>query len=169
MSGLQTVQLPFFLNSGRVTTSAWVENTNAARQVVTGLNPATVDRVHSLQIACPGLAAGVHVNGRGGSSTLCRFPVNTEPGGVIQYEPINPIKNTYDMSGTRITRFRVELQPTGGMTAAPHRYGGGCVGRRRRCLSDLCRAGVRPGSSISNPQCTSVRRYLLLHSTKSSV
>jgi hypothetical protein len=24
--------------------------------------------------------------------------------------PINPIKNTYDMSGTRITRFRVELQ-----------------------------------------------------------
>ena len=66
--------------------------------------------MHSLQIACPGLAAGVHVNGRGGSSTLCRFAVNTEPGGVIQYEPINPIKNTYDMSGTRITRFRVELQ-----------------------------------------------------------
>ena len=39
-----------------------------------------------------------------------RFPVNTAPGGVIQYEPINPIRNTYDMSGTRITRFRAELQ-----------------------------------------------------------
>ena len=51
-----------------------------------------------------------HVNGEGGSSTLCRFPVNTAPGGVIQYEPINPIRNTYDMSGTRITRFRVVLQ-----------------------------------------------------------
>jgi hypothetical protein len=91
-------------------TTAWVLNENAARQVVTGLNPATVDRVHSLQIATPGLATGVHVNGQGGSSTLCRFPVNTAPGGVIQFEPINPIKNTYDMSGTRITRFRVELQ-----------------------------------------------------------
>lgn len=91
-------------------TTAWVLNENAARQVVTGLNPATVDRVHSLQIATPGLATGVHVNGQGGSSTLCRFPVNTDPGGVIQFEPINPIKNTYDMSGTRITRFRVELQ-----------------------------------------------------------
>ena len=42
---------------------------------------------------------------RGKSST-----VNTAPGGVIQFEPINPIRNTYDMSGTRITRFRVELQ-----------------------------------------------------------
>ena len=52
----------------------------------------------------------MHVNGEGGSSTLCRFPVNTEPGGVVQFEPINPIKNTYDMSGTRLTRFRVELQ-----------------------------------------------------------
>eukprot|EP01043_Picozoa_sp_COSAG02_P005037 COSAG02_NODE_134_length_34593_cov_43.594886_23_plen_255_part_00 len=90
--------------------TTWVENENAARQVVAGLNPATVDRVHSLQIATPGLATGVHVNGQGGSSTLCRFPVNTDPGGVIQFEPINPIKNTYDMSGTRITRFRVELQ-----------------------------------------------------------
>ena len=109
VSSLLPTNMSRFLET-RVTTSAWVENTNAARQVVTGLNPATVDRVHSLQIACPGLAAGVHVNGRGGSSTLCRFPVNTEPGGVIQYEPINPIKNTYDMSGTRITRFRVELQ-----------------------------------------------------------
>ena len=36
--------------------------------------------------------------------------MNTAPGGVIQFEPINPIKNTYDMSGTRITRFRVDLQ-----------------------------------------------------------
>ena len=77
VSSLLPTNLSRFLET-RVTTAAWVENTNAARQVVTGLNPATVDRVHSLQIACPGLAAGVHVNGRGGSSTLCRFPVNTD-------------------------------------------------------------------------------------------
>lgn len=91
-------------------TTAWTEITEARRASIVALNPATVDRVHSLQIAVPGLATGVHVNGEGGSSTLCRFPVNTEPGGVVQFEPINPIKNTYDMSGTRLTRFRVELQ-----------------------------------------------------------
>jgi hypothetical protein len=92
------------------TSTAWVENLNAGRALVRGANPATIDRVHSLQIAAPGLAAGVHVNGESGSSTLCRFPVNTAPGGVITYEPINPIRNAYDLSGTRLSRFRVELQ-----------------------------------------------------------
>ena len=57
----------------------------------------------------PGLAAGVHVNGRAGSASLCRFPINAGPGDVIQFEPINPIRNSYDMSGYLLSQFRVEL------------------------------------------------------------
>ena len=79
-------------------------------KVYEALNPASFDKVRSLQISCPGLAAGVHINSEAGSSTIARFPINTSPGGLIQHNPINPIKNTRDMSGESITTFRVELQ-----------------------------------------------------------
>eukprot|EP01046_Picozoa_sp_COSAG06_P062719 COSAG06_NODE_14260_length_1173_cov_1.507449_2_plen_88_part_00 len=52
----------------------------------------------------------MHINSEAGSSTIARFPINTSPGGLIQHDPINPIKNTRDMSGESITNFRVELQ-----------------------------------------------------------
>ncbi len=54
VSSLLPTNLARYLET-KATTTAWVVNENAARQVVTGLNPATVDRVHSLQIATPGL------------------------------------------------------------------------------------------------------------------
>jgi hypothetical protein len=79
-------------------------------KVYEALNPASFDKVRSLQISCPGLAAGVHINSEAGSSTIARFPINTSPGGLIQHNPINPIKNSRDMSGENITNFRVELQ-----------------------------------------------------------
>jgi hypothetical protein len=74
------------------------------------LNPGTFDKVRSLQISCPGLASGVHVNDESGSSTICRFPINAAPGELIQFDPINPIKNTRDMSGDMLSSFRVQLQ-----------------------------------------------------------
>ena len=49
------------------------------------------------------------MNGRAGSASLCRFPINAGPGDVIQFEPINPIRNSYDMSGYLLSQFRVEL------------------------------------------------------------
>ena len=49
------------------------------------------------------------MNGRSGSASLCRFPINTGPGSVIQFEPINPIRNSYDMSGYLLSQFRIEL------------------------------------------------------------
>ena len=70
----------------------------------------TFDKVRSLQISCPGLASGVHVNDESGSSTICRFPINAAPGELIQFDPINPIKNTRDMSGDMLSSFRVQLQ-----------------------------------------------------------
>ena len=56
--------------------------------------PGTFDKVRALQIACPGLATGVHVNDEVGSATIARFPINTSPGGLIQFDPINPIRLT---------------------------------------------------------------------------
>ena len=71
--------------------------------------PGTFDKVRALQIACPGLATGVHVNDEVGSATIARFPINTSPGGLIQFDPINPIKSSRDLSGTSLSTFRVEL------------------------------------------------------------
>ena len=69
----------------------WVDLANTPAQlVVQAVNAASIDNIHALQISALGLAAGVHVNGKSGSATLCRFPINTSPGGVIQFEPINP-------------------------------------------------------------------------------
>jgi hypothetical protein len=66
-----------------------------------------VDRVHSLQIATLGLATGVHVNGQGGSSTLCRFPVNTSMRERTQVGPYRPSLcyctiHTYESDPTRV-------------------------------------------------------------------
>jgi hypothetical protein len=90
-------------------TSAFYSNTGDVK-VYEALNPGSFDKVRSLQISCPGLAAGVHINSEAGSSTIARFPINTSPGGLIQHNPINPIKNSRDMSGENIKNFRVELQ-----------------------------------------------------------
>ena len=57
----------------------------------------------------PGLTSGVHINDESGSSTICRFPINTAPGGLIQFDPVDPIKSAHDMSGNSIAQFRVEL------------------------------------------------------------
>ena len=71
--------------------------------------PGRLDKVQSLQVGVPGLATGVHVNDESGSSTICRFPINTSPGGLVQFDPVNPIKSAHDMSGNSIAQFRVEL------------------------------------------------------------
>ena len=93
-----------------VETLAWIyPETTAGQLVVAASGAASIDNIHALQIAAPGLAAGVHVNGRAGTASLCRFPINGEPGDVIQFEPINPIRNSYDMSGYLLSQFRVEL------------------------------------------------------------
>eukprot|EP01044_Picomonas_judraskeda_P006228 COSAG03_NODE_613_length_6714_cov_4.286168_2_plen_211_part_00 len=77
------------------------------------LGVGTFDKVRALQIACPGLATGVHVNDEVGSATIARFPINTSPGGLIQFDPINPIKSSRDLSGTSLSTFRVELLDQG--------------------------------------------------------
>ena len=71
--------------------------------------PGRLDKVQSLQIGVPGLTSGVHINDESGSSTICRFPINTAPGGLIQFDPVDPIKSAHDMSGNSIQSFRVEL------------------------------------------------------------
>ena len=48
---------------------------------------------HPVQIPTPGLAIGVHVNGRGGSSSAFCFPINTAPGCVMMYEMIDPMRS----------------------------------------------------------------------------
>jgi len=83
---------------------------DGATKTYVAQNPGTFDKVRSLQISCPGLASGVHVNDESGSSTICRFPINAAPGELIQFDPINPIKNTRDMSGDMLSSFRVQLQ-----------------------------------------------------------
>ena len=91
-------------------TNAWIyPDTTVGETIVTASGAASIDNIHALQIAAPGLAAGVHVNGKAGTASLCRFPINTGPGEVIQFEPINPIRNSYDMSGFLLSQFRVEL------------------------------------------------------------
>ena len=75
----------------------------------TGSLPAAINRVNSLAIAAPGLATGVHMNGVEGAATLCRFPVTGERGSVIQFEPINPIKSTYQLQGATIDELTIEL------------------------------------------------------------
>jgi hypothetical protein len=93
-----------------IETTAWqYPTTPAGELVISATNAASIDNIHALQISAPGLAAGVHVNGRSGSASLCRFPINTGPGSVIQFEPINPIRNSYDMSGYLLSQFRIEL------------------------------------------------------------
>ena len=54
--------------------------------VIAAGSAASIDNIHALQISAPGLAAGVHVNGRAGSASLCRFPIAGGPGDVIQFE-----------------------------------------------------------------------------------
>ena len=49
------------------------------------------------------------LNSEVGSATICRFPINTSPGNLIQFDPINPIKSSRDLSGTSLSTFRVEL------------------------------------------------------------
>ena len=93
-----------------VETTKWMfPTTPAGELVIAAGSAASIDNIHALQISAPGLAAGVHVNGKAGSASLCRFPINTGPGEVIQFEPINPIRNSYDMSGYLLSQFRVEL------------------------------------------------------------
>ena len=75
----------------------------------TGSLPAAINRVNSLAIAAPGLATGVHMNGVEGAATLCRFPVTGQRGSVIQFEPINPIKSTYQLQGATIDDLTIEL------------------------------------------------------------
>lgn len=88
---------------------AWQYNDDGIAQSYEASGPGTFDKVQALQIACPGLATGVHVNSEVGSATIARFPINTAPGGLIQFDPINPIKSSRDLSGTSLSTFRVEL------------------------------------------------------------
>ena len=88
---------------------AWQHNTDGIATGYEAAGPGTFDKVRALQIACPGLATGVHVNDEVGSATIARFPINTSPGGLIQFDPINPIKSSRDLSGTSLSTFRVEL------------------------------------------------------------
>ena len=87
----------------------WVHRTDGTAVSYEAVGPGTFDKVRALQIACPGLATGVHVNDEVGSATIARFPINTSPGGLIQFDPINPIKSSRDLSGTSLSTFRVEL------------------------------------------------------------
>ena len=92
-----------------IETTKWEYPATVGELVISATNAASIDNIHALQISAPGLAAGVHVNGKSGSASLCRFPINTGPGSVIQFEPINPIRNSYDMSGYLLSQFRIEL------------------------------------------------------------
>ena len=44
-------------------------NNEGGVKVYEALNPASFDKVRSLQISCPGLAAGVHINSEAGTSS----------------------------------------------------------------------------------------------------
>jgi len=87
----------------------WHHHADGVVRTYEAAGPGTFDKVQALQIACPGLATGVHVNSEVGSATIARFPINTAPGGLIQFDPINPIKSSRDLSGTSLSTFRVEL------------------------------------------------------------
>ena len=62
-------------------------NNEGGVKVYEALNPASFDKVRSLQISCPGLAAGVHINSEAGSSTIARFPINTSRVGSFNTTP----------------------------------------------------------------------------------
>ena len=87
----------------------WTYRDAGASVVYEAAGPGTFDKVRALQIACPGLATGVHVNSEVGSATICRFPINTSPGNLIQFDPVIPIKSSRDLSGSTLSSFRVEL------------------------------------------------------------
>eukprot|EP01043_Picozoa_sp_COSAG02_P073242 COSAG02_NODE_14155_length_1303_cov_569.820598_1_plen_405_part_10 len=64
-----------------VETAKWTyPETPPGELVIAASSAASIDNIHALQISAPGLAAGVHVNGRAGSASLCRFPINAGPG-----------------------------------------------------------------------------------------
>ena len=90
-------------------------------------NTANIDRVNSLAIAAPGLASGVHMNGDVGACTLCRFPVTSSRGSVIQFEPINPIKSTYPLQGTTLSSLNIELLDQNGQSVDTQGEGYSCT------------------------------------------